>query len=286
MAIVPTSRSRGAALRPPWARNSFLDDVQRLRRQWAKVGPLSVRMQNFPRWRTALVDRYAGLQLRGAYVPLTAGWMRRYLSHAEVWPVLRLLAGQGVDVGQACSLIGFCAEHHVYFTHQGTAFREVFAKVLTLKRRPSLSAELEWCATQLRALADAGAVGFVNGWVKLGRRLPKGQRGESVEFAQAVPLLLRLAKFLGHEAIGWANLADARYLLSGKRGALPAPALDACAAELIRLLRRAGFAATAIHAHLAQLLGPAFFHTSPKALSMRLTRQIKQPKELPVSPHA
>jgi hypothetical protein len=265
------------SVRPDWNRNAFADDVDRARSRWARSRPIPFPVRNYPRWSKAVIDRYVSLRLRDAYVSLTAAWMRAYLTDPEVRATLTDLANRGADVASICCLVGFCAEHHRSFSATSAAIRQLLREVLTLKRRPHLARELTWCATELQRLADLGMVGFVGGWLKMRKRLPRGhprsRSGDYVDFAEVIPRLQRLAEFLGRREIGWANLLDARYLFTGKRGTRPATALDECARQVVDLLQGAGLVGSAVYEHASTLLGPAFYFTSAKAIYMRLRRR-------------
>jgi hypothetical protein len=278
--------SSDASTRTDWSRTSFTDEVNRARSRWARSRPIPFPVSNYRRWSKAVVDRYTRLRLPRAYVALTPSWMRAYLRHPDVRPALTLIADQGVDVALLSCLIGFCAEHQAYFDRQGERVRQLFREALTLKRRPRLARELKWCATQLRVLAEAGMIGSVNGWLKMRCRLPKDRlrtrSGEYVDFAEVIPRLQALAAFLDRKEIGLRNVVDARYLLSGRRGARPASAFEEGAFLVTELLRHAGFAYPVMHDHAKTLLGPAFAHyTSAKAIYMRLKRRAARVEELP-----
>jgi hypothetical protein len=267
--------------RPSPTRNSVPADLTRVRSRWVKAGPIAFPVSDYPRWRQAVVERYAGLHLRTACVPLTATWMQAYLEVSDVRPVLQRIAESGADPALVCCVIGFCAQHQAYFDRQGPALRALFTETFTLRRRTHLANELRSCVAQLQKLVDLGIVGFVNEWVVMRRDLveqhrPRTRR-EYVGLAEAMPCLTRMAEFLGQEEIGWANIPDARYRLSHKRGPLPAIALDACIARLTTVLRRTGSPMSAIEAAVSTLVGPAFQHyMGPRAIRMRLQRRARR----------
>jgi hypothetical protein len=273
------------SIRPIWTRNSFVDDLRRARSRWTHAAPIGFGVTDFPRWRAAVVDRYAGLALPNAYVPLTANWMHAYLDRPEVRTTLERIAAAGSNAALIASLIGFCAEHQAYFDREGRALRTLFQEVIALQDRRRIAQEIAWAATQLQVLADRGLVGFANGWLRLRRRLPKTasrpRRGEAVVFAELLPELKGLAAFLGAQTLGWADLPDLRFLLSGKRGARNLSVLDECIAQVTALLRQTRITERDLYGYTATLLGPAFVHLSSKAVYMRLRRRAERGRRAP-----
>jgi hypothetical protein len=273
MAKHPHPRSKNTPPRPIWTGISSRDDVGG--RVPVGQGPDPVSRQQVPAVARGHGDQYANLVLPAAYAPLPADWMRGYLRSCS--PRSRIAAA-GADVALIVCIIGFCAEHQACFDGQVARLRRLFQKAFPLKHRPRVAEELTRTATQLQVLDDLGMVGFVTGLLKLGGRLAKKHarslRGEYVDFGELIPRAERTGGVLERKAIGWANLMDVRYLLSGNRGARATSVLNECAGAVAALLRRAGVTGPAVFKYTTRLLAPAFHHsTTSKAVYMRLKRR-------------